>query len=162
MLDRLKKKAGEWFFAHQLKVILKKEREIDSIIGQRVAEIVSKMDPFEPLMKQFHGVFSEEYQHPEQQLSDPGQIQMEMLGFQLKDDPSFRYLTEWMMNTQGNATIKAPNLNRDTALDIMLYGRAQISTMILLKKEVSRLASLHQERLRKSRGETISTSTVGE
>lgn len=140
------------------------ETKAEEKMQSRLAQAMLGIDPFEVLMKEFHGVFSEEYQRPEEGLNDQGRIQMLMFGYRTFEDPSFNHLINWMMNTQGNATLRAPHLNRDTALDVMLYGRAQISTGILLKKEVSRLASLYQEMIDKQKGEgsSISTSTVGE
>ena len=86
---------------------------------------------------------------------------MEAFGYQVNNDPSLKYLIEWIMNVQGNSTIKAPKMTRDSAFDVLLYGRAQIATMLLLKKEVGRLASNYQARVDKQKGEAfINTNTV--
>ncbi len=119
--------------------------DIDNRVNQRVALTMSRMDPFEPLMKEFHGVFSEEYEHPEEKLDARGQLLMKMLGYQLRDDPSFKYLIDWIMNTQGNAAFKAPTRTNEERGEVLMYGKAQISTSILLKRELKRLASLYEE-----------------
>lgn len=136
-------------------------KNIDWETNRRVAEIVSKMDPFEPLMKQFHGIFSEEFQHPEEKLDTSGKLTMYMMGHRIAKDPHFKYLTDWIANGQGNATLKAKGLTRENAADIMLYGRAQISTITLLLKELGRLGSNYEEILAKQEeGAFTSTNTV--
>ena len=152
---------AEFVFRKELDELIRMQREQENIINQRVAEIVAKMDPWELIMKEYHGVFSEEYQHPEYQLNEQGKFLMEAFGYQVNNDPSLKYLIEWIMNVQGNSTIKAPKMTRDSAFDVLLYGRAQIATMLLLKKEVGRLASNYQARVDKQKGEAfINTNTV--
>lgn len=124
---------------------------LDEKVSQRVAVIVSKMDPFEPLMKQFHGIFSEEFERPEENLDAAGQLRMAMWGYQQSTDPAFRHLTDWIMNSQGNETLKrAP-----VTVERTLYGRAQISGMILFVKEVKRLSAIYEDMLAKQKIEVF-------
>jgi len=129
-------------------------QEAEYSANQRFAEYISKMDPFEPLLKKFHGVFSEEYERVEDKLDARGRLMMMMWGYQQRNDPAFKYMTEWVMNTQGNATIKRGNPTAET----ILYGRAQISNMILFVREVNRLGSLYDERLAEDRGDSFDSS----
>lgn len=138
-------------------------RNIDQETNRRVAEIIAKLDPFEPLMREFHGLFSQEFQHPEQNLDQPGQLGMYMMGHRIVHDPHFKYLTDWIMNAHANEMFRRPNLTRDNALDAVLYVKAQLSAMILLKKELGRLGSNYEEILNKKEDEAFtSTSTVDE
>lgn len=124
-------------------------RDFDERVNQRVAVAISRMDSFEPLMKEFHGVFSKEYQRPEEQLNTQSQIQMKMWGYQQSKDPSFKYLTEWIMNVQSNETLKRAPVTPER----IMYGRAQVSCMILFVKEIGRLALLYEEILEKNKGD---------
>lgn len=118
-------------------------RSVDFQVGQRVAEIMTKMDPFEPLMRQFNGVFGEEFEHPEDGLDTKGQLMLRTLGYQLSDDPSFKYLMNWVMNSQGNETIKrAP-----VTIERILYGRAQISSTLTIVNELRRLGEAYKDML---------------
>lgn len=163
MLKKFRTWVLAWLFKPELDGIIKLKLETEQMINLRVAEAILKIDPWELIMKEYHGVFSEEYKRPEESLDAPGQLQMYMMGYRLVSDPAFKQLIDWIMNTQGNATMRAPNLTRDTALNIMLYGRSQISVGILLNKEIGRLASLYQEMMEKRDDEKIiSTSVVGE
>lgn len=122
-------------------------REVDNRVNRRVARILDEMDPFEPLLKKFQGVFSKEYQHPEDKLDERSQILMTTWGYQQRDDPSFKYMMEWVMNTQANETIK----RGPVTVERMLYCRAQIASMILFKQEVDRLALKYEELLNKGK-----------
>lgn len=121
--------------------------EADNRVNQRVAKIISEMDPFEPLMKQFHGVFSQEYERPEEKLSPQGQLGMAMWGYQQSRDPHFGYMTDWIMNTQANETLKRAPVTTER----VMYGRAQISSMLIFTKEVKRLASIYEDIMNKSK-----------
>lgn len=128
-----------------------REREIDEAIAQRVAEIVSKMDPFEPAMKLFHGIFSDEFEHPEDKLAPDGHLQLTMWAYQQSTDPAFKHLTEWVMNSAGNETVKrAP-----VTVERTLYGRAQIASMVLFVKEVNRLGAIYEDLLDKQKLQTF-------
>ncbi len=126
-------------------------READLRVNQRVAAAMNEMDPFEPLMKEFHGIFSQDWTHPEDKLNEQGQLTMKMWAYGQSSDPHFKHLTEWIMNTQGNAMLKAPARTNDERGEILMWGKAQISSMVLFVKEIGRLSSLYQEILDKGK-----------
>lgn len=127
----------------------KKSLELDMQVNRRVADIVAKMDPFEPFFKKYHVVFSKEWERPEDRLNPQSQLQLFMWAYQVEGDPSFKYLVDWMRNTQGNATLrKAKNENE------WFYGRAAVAVVTLLVDEVTRLASHYRELMAK-RGQSF-------
>lgn len=115
-------------------------RNFDYEVSSRVAEIILKMDPFEPLMKKYNVIFSEEWEKPEENLDAPSQIRLFMWAYGIETDPSFRHLTDWIRNTQGNATLQKATHN-----DEWFYGRAAVATISLLVREVGRLASRYRD-----------------
>lgn len=121
--------------------------DIENSINQRVAFLASNIDPFEHMMKRFHGVFSKEYERPEEMLDERSQFNMKMWGWQQAKDPCFKYLTDWIMNVQANETLKRAAVTTER----IMYGRAQVSCMLLYVKEIERLASLYQEILDKDK-----------
>jgi hypothetical protein len=131
------------------------ERSFTERVDQRVAKVLSERDPFEPLLQHFKGTFSEEYERPEERLNQQGQISMKLWGYQQTHDPSFKYVIEWIANKAGNQLINKglPSIERQ------LFARAQISTMLLLRKEARRLSSLYEELMGKE-DEFLSDSLV--
>lgn len=127
------------------------EKEVEERTGQRVAETLSKMDPFEPAMKLFHGIFSEEFEHPEEKLDAAGQLRLTMWAYQQSTDPAFRHMTEWVMNSAGNETVKRAPVTVERGL----YGRAQIASMVLFVKEIGRLGGIYEDYLAKQKVETF-------
>ncbi len=123
------------------------EKNFESRVNQKVAAIIAKMDPFEPLMLKFNGIFSREYDHPESKLDAKGQIQMKLWGYQQAHDPCFEHMMNWMMDTQGNATLKRGNPTPET----ILYGRSQISNIVLILREIGRLSLLYEEMLEENK-----------
>ena len=117
-------------------------RSFDARVNQRVAKVLSEMDPLEPFMKKFHVVFSEDFSRPEEKLDTRGQLMMEMWGYQQRDDPSFKFMCDWIINTQGNNTLRKGRNDSE-----WFFGRASIINIELLKKEVGRLASAYEKRL---------------
>lgn len=118
-------------------------------VNVRAASIIAKMDPLEFLMQEFHGVFGEEYEHPEDKLDDRGILLMKTMGYQLMNDPSFEYFMRWVMNTQGNAMLKAPARTNEERGEVLLWGKAQIAGVMLIIKEAKRLNGLYLEILKK-------------
>lgn len=115
-------------------------------VNLRVAKIMNSTDPLEPVLKMYHGVFSEEYERAEDILDERSKFNMKMWAWQTYKDPSFKYLTDWIMNTFGNETLKRVPINDEKlASQRLWYGRAQLATMILFKKEVKRLSSLYED-----------------
>lgn len=115
--------------------------------NQRLVQTLAQMDPLEPAMKEFHGIFSKEFEKPEQKLDERSYLGFIMWAYQQKTDPHFNYMIDWIMNSAGNETIKrAPITEARTQ-----YGRAQISNMVLFRKEIGRLSSLYEEKLEKNK-----------
>lgn len=122
-----------------------REKNLDNEVNRRVASTLSKMDPFEPLMKEFNGIFSQENEHVEDSLDARGQLMLRTWGYQNADSIAFKYLTDWVMNTQANETLKKAPVTEAR----ILYGRAQISCMLLFVKEVKRLSEAYKDMLGK-------------
>lgn len=116
-------------------------------VNRRVAEALTKMDPFEPLMRTFNGVFSSENERVEDSLDVKGQLMIRQWAWQNVDTPAFKYMTEWVMNVQANETLKRAPVTTDR----ILYGRAQISCMLLFVKEVKRLSESYKDMLEKGK-----------
>jgi hypothetical protein len=123
--------------------------EIDNRVNIRVAKIISSMDPFEPLYKKFNGIFSEEFTRPEEKLDERSQILIKTLGYQLHNDQSFKYLTSWIMNSQINSMFKSPTRTNEERGEVLMWGKAQIASVLLLLKEIERLSSKYEEMLNK-------------
>lgn len=162
MVEGLKKKIARWLTKDYV-VSLEAEHAkrllaVDMDVNVRVAKIISEMDVFEPLMKKYHGVFSEDLEHPEERLDYPSRLQLYMWGWQQKTDPSFMFITNWIMNTQGNETLK----HAPVTTDRILYGRAQLSTMLLFRNEVERLSNLYQEDKLRREGVTYDVTVAVE
>lgn len=123
--------------------------DVDNRVNQRVADMILKMDPFEQIMKKFHGIFSEEFERVEQKLSDQDRIRLSMWAYHEKEDPSFRYFSDWIMNSLGNQTFKSSARSNKELGEVLMYGKAGIAAMLLYKKEIGRLSSLYEEILQK-------------
>ena len=124
-------------------------------VNLRVAEIINKTDPLDPVLKMYHGVFSEEYERPEDKLDKRSQLNMKMWANQMYKDPSFEYVTSWICNTFGNETLKRAPIS----VERTQYGRAQISSILLFRREIKRLSDLYENMLKKPEdfNENIST-----
>ena len=125
-------------------------QDLDLEVNNRVADIVMKMDPFEPFLKKYNVIFSKEYPRPEDKLDSVSQLKMFMWAYGMYTDPSFRYLTSWIINTQGNATLRKGKTDPE-----WFFGRSAIVTIGLFVDEVGRLASHYKEILAKAEGETF-------
>lgn len=147
MVDTFKKRIRGFFFRGYIQEIEKREKNLESTINQRVAETLSKMDPFEPLLKEFHGAFNREFERVEDNLDERSRINMAMWAYAQYRDPFFIRMIEWVMNGAGNETLKraAPTEIR------LMYGRAQISTMVLLRDEIKRLSGVYEEIIEKNK-----------
>lgn len=132
-------------FPKPFEAVAEKERILNATVGQRVAETLAKMDPFEHLFKEFHGIFSEEFERPEEKLDTRSRLSLTMWAYQQATDPSFKFLTNWVMNTQGNETLKRAAVTPER----ILYGRAQISSTLLFVNEIKRLGALYEDMLKK-------------
>jgi hypothetical protein len=122
-------------------------RDVENTVNQRVAQTLSKMNILDYLLKDFHGTFSTEYERPEDKLNERSSLSLKMFGYQQNKDPNFEYLSDWIMNSFGNETLKRGAVTSER----LLYGRAQISSMILWKKEIERLSLLYEDLLEKNK-----------
>lgn len=137
---------------------VKRADDAELSANRRYAELVSKMDPLEPLFKNLSIVYSEEFTRVEEKLDDKSQLGFMMWAYGTKNDRYFNFLVDWIINSHGNETLKrAPVTNERT-----LYGRAQISSMVLLRAEVGRLSSLYEEKLEEMRQDKFDTAVTVE
>ena len=121
--------------------------DVDNRVNVRVAKIISSMDPFEPIYRKFQGIFSDDFEKPEEKLDERGQLLMKMLGFQLYHDVSFKYLMDWIVNSQVNAMLKAPARTNEERGEVLMWGKAQVAGIVVLKTQLKRLNSLYDEML---------------
>jgi hypothetical protein len=128
------------------------ECDFDNRVDQRVAQIMSQQDPLEPLLKLFNGVFDEKREQPEDGLSEPDRIAMEMFGYRNHKDPHFHFLMDWIVNTYASAMLKKPLGTSEQIVHGHMYARALLSVSLLLKDKMGRLSSLYEQRLR---GDTL-------
>lgn len=115
-------------------------------VDRRVACIIAQQDPLEPLLRNFNGVFDERREQPEDGLSEPDRIQMEMFGHRNHKDPHFHYLMDWIVNTNASAMLKKPMGSQEQIVLGHMYARALIAVSSLLKEKVGRLSSLYERR----------------
>lgn len=113
---------------------------VDKRVQQKVAEVMSKMDPLEPLFKKYNVLFSKEYEHPEESLDERSRLSMFMWGFQQNKDPHFHRMANWIIDNYGNTLLKEGNPTPDK----ILYNRAQMAGMILMKAEILRLSNIYE------------------
>lgn len=125
------------------------QRNFTDQVNQRVADALFKMDEFEPFLRKYHVIFSADWQRAEDRLDEASKMQLFMWAYGMERDPNFKYLTDWIINTQGNATITKAQTDSE-----WFYGRAAIATMRLFVREVGRLSSHYQE-IMESRGQTF-------
>lgn len=152
MVDILKKIV----FRREYEKLAERERGMTNEVNRRVADVLTKIDPFERVMKEFHGVFGEEMERAEEALDEQGRILMLTWGYQNADHPAFKRLTSWIMNTQGNETLKRAAVTPER----ILYGRAQISSVLLFVKEVKRLSEAYKDMIGRKGEQFDKTITV--
>lgn len=125
-----------------------READIEQEINQRIAALMLKMDPFELVMREYRGVFGQDFEHPEDNLDARGVLNLRSFGYTIATDPSFNFLCDWIMNSQGNETL----LKAAVTPERILYGRAQISAMLAFRKEVRRLSAAYEDMRDKQNG----------
>lgn len=118
-------------------------------VGRRVAEALLKVDPFELVLRDFHGVFSQDFEKMEEPLNDQSKLRLSMWAYQQKTDSEANFFSDWIMNTAGNALFKLTNPN----MERLSYYRAQIANEITRKKEIGRLSLYYEEIIKKKDGE---------
>lgn len=140
MSKELRSRIAKWLSPEYAKELEQKEKTIQQEIDQRVAEAIMQTDPFEPFLKKFHGIFSEQFVKPEDNLSPQSKIQLFSWAYSSRSDPSFIHLTNWIENVQGNNTLRKAKTDHE-----WFFGRCAIVTVELLTAEVSRLARQYEE-----------------
>lgn len=160
MVEKLRKRIAVWLapeYKMEAQVLRAINKDWEKKINQRVAKIISELDPVDLLMKEYNGIFSKDFDRAEERLDERSRIEMYMWGWRQKHDPCFEHMVNWIMDSAGNETMKGKILDENFK-SRMLYGRAQISNMILLKKEVGRLSSLYEEILEEKKGKEFDSS----
>lgn len=133
-------------------------RGIENEVDQRVAQVLLKMDPLEPMMQKFHVIFSKRFsRHPEDDLSPMLKTRLFMWAYGTVEDPSFKHLCDWIRNKQGNNTLQKGRNDAE-----WIYGRAAVATVSLFVDEVGRLSSKYEEMLTRRREEFDKNLPVGE
>lgn len=130
------------------------EKSFEESVGRRVAEIMNRMDPFEPVLRRFGGVFSREKPRPEDGLDARSSLLLKTWAYQQRDDPSFRFMYEWVMDGQGRDAVQKGNPTPET----ILWSRSLLTVMPLWKREVDRLGGLYEDILNSSRGQEFDDS----
>lgn len=152
MVDTFKNRIREFFFSEYEEKLRQKEKEMNNEVNRRFAEMVSKMDPMEPLLKKYSVVFSEQYERVEDPLDERNRMTMAMWAYGQKRDPYQKRMIDWIINTAGNSMLKLPARTNEDRGEILLWGKAQISNMILYERELRRLSSIYEEKLAQMSG----------
>lgn len=140
----LKAALARWLFSDEFAELERQKKDLEMTVNQRVANVLLQMNPFEPFLRKHNVVFSKEWKNPEDKLDEQSKIRMFMWAAGMVKDPSFRHMTDWIINTQGNNTLR-----KGTNEHEWFFGRAAIITMDLFVSEVGRLASRYNEMLKK-------------
>lgn len=125
-----------------------REKALEQEVNQRVARFLTAMDPFEPLMRSFNCIFTEDFDKSEDGLNALEQLRLKNWAYGTRDDASFKHLIQWVINSQGNAALKKGNPTPET----ILYSRAMLAAPVLLQREVKRLAQLYEELVAEKEG----------
>jgi hypothetical protein len=140
----LKAALARWLAPEEFAELERQKQDLERATNQRVADVLLQMDPFEPFLKKYNVIFSEEWRKPEERLDEQSRIRLFMWAAGIVHDPSFKHMTAWIINTQGNNTLRKGTNDYE-----WFFGRAAIITMDLFVSEVGRLASRYNEMLKK-------------
>ena len=121
--------------------------DVDARVDARVASTLAGMDPLQLLMREYSLVFTDDFTRPEEGLDSKADLMMKTWAYQTRDDPSFGFFCDWIMNSYGNEMLKRSPISEKS----MIYARAQVSGIMQFRKEVSRLAMLYEEMLERRR-----------
>lgn len=155
MVESFKTKLLKFFAQDYFEHLRSKEKGIDEEVNRRVAEIVSRMDPFEPLLKEYHGIFSDYFERIEEDLDQAGKTSMAMWAWGQSRDPFMKRMIDWVMNTAGNTMLKTVTRSNEERGEVLMWGKAQIVNMILFKREMGRLAAVYEEILEGMKGDSF-------
>lgn len=134
---------ARWLAPQEFEKLAKRQGDLDMEVNQRVADVIMHMDPFEPLLRQYNVVFPAKWsedEKPEDELGSMQALQLYMWAYGQRTDVSFKHLTDWVRNHQGNATLRKGSQDKE-----WFYGRSAIATMTLFVREIGRLSSKYEE-----------------
>lgn len=131
---------------------------VKGVGDRRYAALAAELNPWDIVLQDFNGVFSVEYDRPEDALDGAQQMTLEQWAWMQAKAPHFNYLIEWIMNTNANQTLKRATNPGNS----ILYCRALLAAMVLFRKEVRRLASKYEDRLKKDKVEDFSPAITVE
>lgn len=151
-------KIAEWIAFDYIDGLKKNSNNVELRINQRVAEVTSGIDPLDLILKDYNAIYSQDFDDPEENLNEVGKIGMYMWGWQQSKDPYFEHMVNWIIDSAGNETMKRAPITKERTQ----YGRAQMSNMILFKKQVGRLSSLYEEYLDKHKPQGFDPSKTVE
>lgn len=143
MIHTLRLKIANWIAPHDWPGVVHVDetlKNIDHLVNQRVAEAIMRMDPFEPFFRKFHVIFSEQYARPEDNLNSQGKILLYSWAYSNARDPSFKHLTEWIQNVQGNNTLRKATNDYE-----WFFGRCAVIMIELFVEQVGRLSRQYEE-----------------
>lgn len=150
MLKNLRTKIAKAIAPEYVAVVLDLEKRVSGIednVNQRIAKTLIDLDPMELVMKKYHGVFGGDFERPEERLNEAGKLGMYMWAYGQRNDPYFKHMTQWFLDTQGNNTVRKAKNDHE-----WFFGRACIINILSFVKEVGRLSNLYEELMEK-RGE---------
>jgi hypothetical protein len=156
MFKELREKIARFIAPDVFNTIVKRAEFSEAKISQRVADIVLQLDPLDLALKKYNIDFLKEYNRPYEDMDGPSQFMMMQWGYQQHNDPSFRKMTEWIANSQGNISFKKGRNRED-----LLFGQGAVCTMEVLRQEVKTLYNMYEERQRRP-GEFDGTKVVEE
>jgi len=126
---------------------LERERaDFQLSVNRRVADVLIKMDPFEPFLRTYQVVFSDdrwEDKKPEDGLDSMEAMKLYMWAYATKRDSSFKLLVDWLRNQQGNKTLRKATNDKE-----WFYGRAAVAALTLFVEEIGRLSTKYEEILK--------------
>lgn len=154
-MKRILEKIARFLLPELFNTLEERARYTEDKVNQRVALLVSQIDPMEIVLRKYKASFLKEYRRAEEDLDEPSKIQMEMWGYRNHNDPCFKLMTEWIANKQGVFSFQHAKKPED-----LLFGQASVITIEVLLKEVKRLSSLYEERIQPSGADADYSNTV--
>lgn len=133
--------------------IMQREAAIETTVNQRVAMLMSKLDPLSLVMREYNGIFHERAEHVEDKLDARGQLAIKVFAYGVMYDPAWERLTQFVMDAQGNTTLKDMALTTERTF----YGRAFIASVIAIKKELERLGNQYADMLKANKKDAFDT-----
>ena len=139
-MNNLRSRIADWIAPERARELQNARRDVQMEVNRRVADVINKLDPFEPAFRKYHVIFSEEFERPEEKLSEQSQFEFFQWAHYMTRDPNWRYLMDWVRNTQGNATVRAARTSEE-----WFVGRAMLFLVASMIKEVNRLSTRFED-----------------